>query len=166
MNPPDHLLSWLTCKTHLTKALYAKSGDTKLKVVQQIWREASDWDQQSLGLSVERVLHRDIVMLAKDKPCWFARTILPESTYLANSALFERLKEEPLGNLIFQTVGTERKSIQYYPITPQHTEYAWVPEDTHAQAELLWVRSSVFQIASQDLFYLIEILLPELEQYC
>lgn len=166
--PPKQLLPWLTCTTYLTKKLHAKSGNTMLQVLQEQWLEvATSWDQQVLQLAPERVLHRDIVVLAQAQPCWFARTILPAATYQSDDALFARLQHEPLGNLIFQGSAIQRLELRHYPIVTTDPEYAWIPEGYHQQRSPLWARLATFKVmSSQALFYLLEILLPNLERYC
>lgn len=166
IHPPPHLLPWVTYTGYMSEQLRAKSGQAILQVLQQTWEPANTWDQQILSISAEQVLHRDIAMLAWEQPCWFARTILPETTYQEHLALFQRLEHEPLGNLIFHTQSIKRLELRYYPITTQSPEYSWLPKtiDTHQQE--LWLRLSVFQVQNAELFYLVEILLPALEQYC
>lgn len=166
MHPPQHLLPWLTYTGYLTEHLYAKSGHTALQIVQQIWEPSNAWDHQRLGLASQQVLHRDIVICAWERPCWFARTILPESTYQAHVNLFDRLNVEPLGNLIFHTQSIQRLSFEYYPVTSTCLEYTWLPETIDTQQQDLWVRLSTFQVEFAERFYLVEILLPDLEQYC
>jgi len=168
LSPPKKLLPWLTCTTYLTEKLHAQSGNTALQVLHEQWLElATSWDQEVLQLGAERVLHRDIVMFAEAQPCWFARTILPAATYHSAEGLFARLQHEPLGNLIFQGSVIQRLGLRHYPITMTDSEYAWIPEGYHQQRKRLWVRLATFQItSSQALFYLLEILLPQLERYC
>ena len=162
--PPQYLVSWLTCTTYMMEQLYAKSGNADLKVLQQNWEPTNDWDRQTLALSDELVLHRDIVVSAWEHPCWFARTILPRATYDAHLSLFERLNQEPLGNLIFRTPAVQRLRLEHYSIETGSVEYAWVPKAIDTQ-QLLWLRCSTFQVKDAELFYLVEILLPDLEHY-
>lgn len=167
IHPPPYLLPWLTCTTYMMERLFAKSQHTDLTVLQQMWETANAWDQQLLSVNEqEQVLHRDIVVIAKEHACWFARTILPRSTYQAHETLFERLQYEPLGNLIFHTQTIQRLSLQYYVITPSDIEYAWLPATMAGQSKELWLRLSVFQVENNELFGLTEILLPDLEYYC
>lgn len=163
--PAQSMLPWLTYTGYMSERLRAKSGDAELQVLQQNWGLASAWDQHSLAIPAEQVLHRDILMLAWGQPCWFARTILPESTYQAHQALFQRLDHEPLGNLIFHTDEIKRLEFRYYPIQPSSAEYDWLPKRIDTQQQELWMRLSTFQIHNAELFYLVEILLPGLEQY-
>lgn len=164
--PPQHLLSWLTCTTYMMKALYAKSGHTDLTVLQQIWEPANDWDRRVLSLEDGLVLHRDIMVSAWDYPCWFARTILPKATYDAHLSLFERLDQEPLGNLIFHSQAIQRMKLDFYAIEEGACEYGWLPQSMNTQQTVLWLRCSTFQVKNADLFCLVEILLPDLERYC
>lgn len=171
-DPPQYLFPWLTCRTNLTEQLHAKSGDTALHVIQQTWEQANAWDRQMLSLQPGQVLHRDIVVRAWQRPCWFARTILPEKTYQAHLSLFERLNHEPLGNLIFQTPSIQRLYLRHYTIESSSPEYTWLPASIQVDAGQLWARLSEFQVHggveahAVTSFYLVEILLPNLEQYC
>lgn len=165
-NPPPNLLPWLTCTDYLMHKLRAIAGDTALEVIQQIWCPSSDWDEHILHLDHDLVMHRDIVVSAQGTPCWFARTILPTTTYQANLALFERLQHEPLGNLIFENSAIQRSTMRYYPIDPTDAEYTWIPERIDVQQKKLWMRLSKFAVHGTEFFYLAEILLPGLEAYC
>jgi chorismate lyase len=163
--PPQHLLSWLKCTTYMMEQLYAKSGNADLKVLQQSWEPTNNWDRQVLSLDEDSVLHRDIVVSAWDYPCWFARTILPKTTYDAHLSLFERLSQEPLGNLIFHTQAVQRLKLDYYSIEEGACEYQWLPKSIDTQQQVLWLRCSTFQVKNAELFCLVEILLPDLERY-
>lgn len=165
MVPSRELLPWLTYVDFLTKKLYEKSGHTSLSVLDQRWNTANWWDRYVLGLDFDQVFHREIVTSAWDVPCWYARTIIPLATYQADSVLFERLKTETLGTLIFEGTQIQRVSLVHYPINKQSIEYHWLTAATIHDAETLWVRLSTFTLASQVHFYLLEILLPGLETY-
>lgn len=163
--PPPHLLPWLTYTGYMSERLRARSGDAVLQVLQHGWEPSNAWDQHILGIAPEKVLHRDVLLLAWGQPCWFARTILPETTYQAHQALFQRLDSEPLGNLIFHTDEIKRLNLRYYPIQIDAPEYTWLPKTVDTQRRELWLRLSTFQVHQTELFYLVEILLPALEQY-
>ena len=99
-------------------------------------------------------------MYSFDNPCWYARTIIPQSTYNAHTTLFNRLQHESLGQLIFHGTEITRSNLRYYAITPNSIEYQWLHSDWHQQCETLWVRIANFQVLSNEQFYLIEIFLP------
>ena len=166
LTPPPCLLPWLSYQRYLSKKLEAKAGQTELQVIQQTWlAQASAWDQERLALGPEAVLHRDSLILAHQRPCWFARTILPRATYDSHLSLFERLNKEPLGNLIFRTEAVQRLRLEHYSIEAGSVEYDWLPKAIDTQQKLLWLRCSTFQVKDAELFYLVEILLPDLEHY-
>ena len=168
LTPPPCLLPWLSYQRYLSKKLEAKAGQTELQVIQQTWlAQASAWDQERLALGPEAVLHRDSLILAHQRPCWFARTILPAATYESAEPLFKRLAHEPLGNLIFEGRAIDRLSLCHYAIDQEAPEYAWLPQGLALGSSPLWLRLSCFSvIGPQSTFYLVEILLPELERYC
>ena len=168
--PPACLFPWLVYDKSLTQKLNSLVGTARLDVLNQAWEMPDSWDQTILSLNCEQVMHREILMWAFDSMCWYARSILPLSTYQANVTLFDRLKNESLGELIFNSHQIERVSLTHYAISPQSMEYAWLSDGMHENAPVLWVRLSEFRSSMTESkescsFYLIEILLPGLLRY-
>lgn len=163
--PPEHLIPWLIYQQSLTHKLHSAAGDARLDLLGQSWEASDAWDQSMLALNQLNVLHREILMWAFDTPCWYARTILPKATYEADALLFDRLRDEPLGHLIFNSPKIKRASLVHYPISPNSMEYAWLTPLMHQNVHLLWVRLSEFKIQSEHSFFLVEILLPGLLRY-
>lgn len=163
--PFPSLLLWLECTEYLMEKLRARSGDATLHVLHQGWYEASIWDQETLKVPAQKVIYRDIIVTAWEQPCWYARTVLPEETYQKHAILFERLKTEPLGNLIFNEPSIDRLSIRYAPIEHQSVEYTWLTQDLHQDISPLWVRYSEFRVHKNWPFFLCEIMLPGLTAY-
>lgn len=166
---PDNLLPWLTFVGFITKKLHAKSGNTNLSVLSQRWDSTHWWDRHVLNLDFGRVMYREIVTCAWDKPCWYARTILPLATYQANPQLFDRLQTQTLGDLIFNGADIKRVALRHYPINRHSIEYHWLTDSMgHVDTNVLWVRLSTLALINQidkPEFYLVEILLPGLETY-
>lgn len=166
----DSLLPWLKHQESLTDRLRTKAGNVHLEVLGQYWTSPNWWDKQVLHIQDEAVLHREILMWSADEPCWYARTIIPKTTYNANSEFFERLKNESLGLLIFNQPKVKRVSFVYYPIDSNSIEYHWLKEITENDSPILWVRMSIFTIENHDStkdlpFCLVEIMLPGLMRY-
>ena len=163
--PAASLLPWLVYEQSLTQKLEAITGDARLQVLNQDWELPDAWDQSILKLNNKQVLHRQIIMWAYDLPCWYARTIIPDTTWQSGTTLFERLKTESLGHLIFNGNEIQRVSLKHYLITPSSSEYHWLSESWHTGASELWVRLAEFVVYGKEPFFLIEILLPGLLRY-
>ena len=162
---PRALDLWINYQDSLTELLKIKAGDTRLDVFGQRWGLADWWDQHVLQLTNESVLHREILMWANEEPCWYARTIIPKTTYLADEVFFNRLQKESLGALIFNERKIKRIQKTSYPVNSQSIEYHWVTACIPCSSKTLWTRLSVFTLNDDYPFYLIEVLLPALERY-
>lgn len=162
--PPEELKPWLNYQTSLTDKLKRLTGDAELEVLSQEWSLASWWDKFTLGLSCEKILLREILMLSQGTPCWYARTIIPESTYLANQVLFSRLKQESLGQLIFNEAGIRRTQLLTYAVDHHSLEYNWIPAVLRDESSEYWLRLSNFTIDDSAAFCLVEIFLPGLRR--
>lgn len=162
---PASLLPWLAYKQSLTKRLQEKAGNTHLEILEQCWQAPDWWDKQVLQINEEAVFHRKILMSSSGEPCWYARTVIPQSTYNAEKKIFNRLKKESLGTLVFKEAKISRSSLIYYPINTQSIEYHWPSENVLCQAETLWARLSIFVIDKNLPFCLIEIMLPGIMRF-
>ena len=164
ISPPAHLLPWLTYTDFLTEKLQKLTGHAKISVLSNRWEKPSQWAKNKLGVMSTWVLNREICMKSQNDVCWFARTILPIETFELDPSLFNRLKEESLGQLIFYGTDISRVSHTYYPIDKHAIEYHWLDKSVHQDEKNLWVRLSEFKVHGTFSFYLIEILLPGLER--
>lgn len=169
---PIALIPWLRCTTSLTQKLREHAGDAEMQVLRHEWDQTDWWDRHVLKLADGLVLHREIIMRAHQIPCWYARTIIPQQTFLADEKCFARLKDEPLGALIFGGgAGIKRQSLEHDCLNPSSFEWHDLPADVSTdlaaqKTASLWRRLSTFSLtASGDLFYLLEIFLPGLEQF-
>ncbi len=166
-SPPKALIPWLTCLTPLTQKLREHAGDASMQVLKHEWEAVNSWDKEILGLSNGKVIHREILMHAHRQSCWYARTIIPEETMIAEPRLFARLNQEPLGQLIFYSGSIQRVSLHYGPVDVSNQIFDWLPRHIMPQLrQYLWRRLSTFSLVSNDArFYLLEIFLPGLESY-
>jgi len=166
----DRLIPWLEHQGSITDKLKNLAGEAHLQRLKHTWELTDRWDQETLKLKPNlEVLHREILMWAHDKPCWFARTILPKTTYQAEEALFNRLETTPLGELIHHHPKIKRTIINPYPILPNSMEYIYLTHAFEVPITPLWGRCSTFTFTlntKQEEFYLLEIFLPDLLRYC
>lgn len=163
--PPAELIPWLEHRGSITDKLKALAGEARLQLLKHTWELTDTWDQRTLHLAPKLpVLHREILMWSHNEPCWFARTVLPQTTYYAEERLFSRLETTPLGELVHHHPNIKRTSIRSYPVLPNSMEHAYL---THALDRVhtpLWGRCSTFTLHNQHEFYLLEIFLPKLLQ--
>jgi chorismate--pyruvate lyase len=156
--PPDALLPWLTHQQALTTRLKMHTGDAKVQVIKQEWASISWWEKYVLELSLQQIYRREIMMTSHQKPCWYARTLIPEKSYHQDSAFFARLEKEALTTLIYGEPRVERLQLFYYSIDNHCLEFYWTPYALQAPT---WVRFSGFVFLKQYEFYLVEIFYPE-----
>jgi len=166
-NLPEKLAPWLEHQGSITDKLKALAGEARLQLLKHTWELTDPWDQITLHLEPKlSVLHREIIMWAHHEPCWFARTVLPKTTYQAEEALFCRLETTPLGELIHHHPHIQRTSINAYPILPNTMEHTYLIHALKPLDKTLWGRCSTFTLNNTHEFYLLEIFLPKLLRYC
>ncbi|OGV27212.1 MAG: hypothetical protein A3F18_07310 [Legionellales bacterium RIFCSPHIGHO2_12_FULL_37_14] len=152
--------AWTSEEGALSDKLKQLYGECNLTLLTQKWTLPNWWEKQFLHLQ-ETILRRDIIMGAQGNPYWFARTMLPLTTYKKDVAFFNRLKKEPLMNLVFNEPKVKREILWSYGINRQNLEFhwlqkAWINEDTK-----LFARFSLFSLMSVKRFYLLEIFLKD-----
>lgn len=160
---PPRLGSWLYTVKSLTDKLYSIKGCTDLKVLSQQWVQTNWWCQQMLGLQKSQLLIREIMMQCDGLAYWYARSIIPKSCYRLNPEFFDRLQKESIRNLIFNNDQVERKGMITYPVDKLCLEWYWVKKFLPDIDAPLWLRLTEYCFLSQQSFYVVELLLPELE---
>lgn len=147
------LRSWLVYPHRLTERLIEVAGEASLQVLHQ-------------G-DVNQYWQREIMIMAHGEACWYARTLVPQSTYLDNQDFFDQLKTKSLGDLIYNSTMVQRRSLLHYPIGRTAQEFQWLPAAIQQTCHhALWVRSSSFMLREKDPFYLKELFLPAMQRYC
>lgn len=162
---PNELIEWLLYKDFLMTKLKNLCEKVTLQVISQDWIKKSWWEKHHLNISTE-FLCREIIMKGDENICWYAKTLLPKTTYDNYLELFARLDKEPLGNLLFDPANNiKRENFKYYPINSDYLEYHFLDKVGLSNLDdILWMRLSAFSFPSNDVFYLAEIFLPDLYQ--
>ena len=160
---PQFLEPWVLSQKCLTAQLKALTGAAELKVLRQDWVVICQRTDNHLKLNSEPFWQREIIISSSQKPCWYARTIIPERIFYTHETLFARLKQESLGDIIYNNPRIQRLPIRHYPITSQCAEYDWLRPYVQDQSSPLWVRLAQLIIDEQDSFFLYEIFLSGLE---
>jgi chorismate-pyruvate lyase len=156
-------VEWLNYQSSLTEKLEKKTGDAQIDLLAQDWISTGWWDQKFLKLQEKMVFNREIFMKSHGIIYWYARSIIPQSCYHRAPDFFDRLKNESMKNLIFNEPRVQRLHLIHYPINQECLEFHWVKNYLHELEGILWVRFSEFSFQQRDSFYLVEIMLPQLE---
>lgn len=160
---PHFLKKWRECEESLTDKLKNATGSADLELVFQNWIKSTWWDNNILQIRNDRIFLREIIMKNRGVDCWYARTIIPQRCFNLNTDFFKRLEQESIRNLIFGESKVQRLNMICYPVNGGCIEYYWVKKYIKSMPELLWVRLAEYSFLNKEHFYLIEILLPELE---
>lgn len=161
---PDWIEPWLTHTLSLTEKLRTMTGQAHIELMRQGWERASWWDTRVLGVDVDLVFKRNIIMRSHNNACWFATTIIPESTYDLEKPFFDRLEIGPLTPLVFNEPKVVRTGLFHYAIDAQCIEWYWALREGLSLESPSWVRLSTFRFLYSASFYLIEIMLPGLKK--
>lgn len=160
---PDSLREWIDHPESLTDKLQEAIGSFDLELLFQNWVKPNWWDKFLLQAEDDRVFMREIIMKDKGVVYWYARSLIPQKCYNRDPLFFKRLEHESIRNLIFGESRVERLNMISYPVNQQNIEFYWVKKYLSLMKETLWVRFAEYLFEGVEPFYLIEILLPELE---
>ncbi len=161
-NESEFLAEWRDHAGSLTDKLNAVSGSTELNVVLQDWTYTNWWERYFLKIKENNVFLREIIMKSSGVEYWYARTVIPQKCHDENKDFFKRLEQESIRNLIFGEDSVKRLNMICYPIGSENIEYHWINKYITVSGGSLWVRLAEYS-RNNSSFYLIEILLPELE---
>lgn len=156
--PSVVMREWLLHEGSLTEKLRQTCGPVHLNVLSERWVRTDWWAKQVLQLNDSMVWQREIEMLSKDRPCWYAKTLIPYETVHAQKPLFARLAHEPLTGLIFNNPHIVRTGLMHYPVDANCLEYYWPP--CKVKEPIHWVRLAAFLVDNLHAFYLLEYFLP------
>lgn len=160
----EYLKSWINHHDSLTEKLQESKGSTQLRLLSQDWVAPTWWDKGVLNVHHEPIFQREIMMLSEAVPYWYARSVIPQKCFNVNPTFFNRLRKESIKNLIFGNSEVQRVNHYNYPVNEQNIEFYWVKKHHNQLKGPLWVRYAEYSYQQQESFYLMEILLPELER--
>lgn len=159
----EPIVPWVGHQDSLTDKLKKSKGSVELKLISQKWVQPTWWDSFSLKIKDKLLFEREIIMSSQNIDYWYARTIIPQKCFDLDPIFFQRLKNESIRNLIFTGDIVQRVQMIDYPINNQCIEYYWIKKHINTFEDSFWVRLAEFSVHQSESFYLMEILLPELE---
>ncbi|TAL61907.1 MAG: chorismate lyase [Legionella sp.] len=161
---PKGLISWVNYELSLTDRLEKLNGSAELELLSQNWVIPSWWERHVLKITDSQIFQREIMMRSHGKEYWYARTLIPQASYNLNPHFFNRLQKESIKNLIFDNPEVERQGLRTYAINAKCLEFYWIKKHLEQLNGTIWVRFADYLYTGLGPFYLLELLLPELEQ--
>lgn len=157
---PPELWAWLRYPLVITDKLKQVCQHVQMEVLSHEQVLADPWERHFL--KEFSLIRREILMRGDGVQCWFARTMIPQTTYESDQVFFDRLHREPLSHLIFDEPTVCRYLLHSYGIDAKNAEYHWVTPKFQQNAAHLWMRLSYFKLHAAFPFYLAEVFLPDL----
>lgn len=161
-SPEPWLVDWLSCETSLTEKLFKLAGDARVELLRMAWETAAPWEKKHFEISESRLLKREVLITAHQKPCWYARTFIPESCFQLEPEFFQQLNHQPLSELIYSQEKVRRQALIYYPVLEGSVERSWL--DDHSAEAVdggVWARLASFRFKNQASFFLCELLFEQ-----
>jgi len=150
---PLWVRSWLLERDSLSRRL-EEVCPGKFEVVVRSQQLARPQDHEARALGIRAgcyAMIREVTLTCNGHPCVFGRSVVPLTTLQPMRLRFQRLGEQPLGNLLFANPRTTRGTVEIARIC--------LPE--YAADKPLWARRSLFRIDGAPLL-VIETFLPAL----
>ena len=160
---PAHVHAWLKDTASLTRRVTdACPGKFRVQVKFQGWAGALNSETRLLQLGLrEACLVREVELLCNDEPQVFARTLMPASSLRGAARQLSRLRNKPLGKVLFANPHTRRKRVQIARILPQHRLFQSAVFHLDDKPEVLWGRRTLFLYVGKPIL-VNEIFLPTL----
>ena len=162
-NDSSSLRNWVEYPYSLTDRLKDALGHAQLEIISQKWMNPTWWDKYLLKINDQLIFQREILMKHQESTYWYARTIIPEQCYNVSPDFFNRLKKESIRDLIFDNNLVTRTNMTSYSINNQCIELCWAKKHIKDIHHPLWVRLAEYSFLGKGVFFLVELLLPELE---
>lgn len=156
---PLDLFEWISHTSVMTEKLRQQVGPVEMEILTHDWTSPNHWEHEVLKQNA-LLLRRDVLIKAKGSICWFARTMIPITTYQLAPSFFDRLHQEPLAHLIFNEPRVTRDLLHSYGINQHHLEYDCLGKHKPDVDSDLWMRLSMFTFQQSSTFYLAEVYYP------
>lgn len=136
---PRRFSNWLLDKGSLTLRLKNLAPERfTVKVLHTGFERASVSEASTLNINFrEQVYIREVALCIDNKPCVFARSVIPRSTLTGTERQLLWLREKPLGEFLFKHKNMSRGAIEI-----KHGEI-----NRHA----CWARRSIFKVNQKPL---------------
>ncbi|PJE79119.1 Chorismate pyruvate-lyase [invertebrate metagenome] len=139
---------WLADIGSLTQRLIQTYNNSlRISVLKQVWEKPSGSEQQFLGQSCSQASVREVLIICKDRPRIFARSIFPRTSLGTTNAHLLTLGNTPLGHHLFLHNQSPREKIEVASITADNLNQITdtkIHSVLHNKHEKIWARRSLF----------------------
>lgn len=149
---------WLLDEGSLTSRLIqASNNNFRVQCLRQSWQIPLPSEQRLLDLkSRQRAVVREVLLICKEQPWVFARSIIPAATLTGPLRRLHYLQNNSLGALLFSAASMKRAPFQLAKMTG---DCSYLPTEIH-QSQDLWGRRSRFLLYDKPLI-VSEVFLPK-----
>ena len=160
---PEALSEWIQCTTSITDRAKKYAGHIEIELLNHEWTLKTFEETYPYVIKTEPLFLREIYMRCDDVPWWYARTLIPKTTYHLRQSRLDALGACPLGDLLYHDPLIVRTPFEYSALSPSTPEYKQALSHLPlcSGIDLLWARRSIFWIEKKPLF-LMEVFLPTL----
>lgn len=160
---PLHIHSWLGEQGSLTKRVIgACDGRFRVRLLSQSWGQPLLSERRGLAMAArERALVRQVLLLCDEVPWVYARTIIPASHLHGKTRRLGRLKERPLGAVLFASRGVRHGEMEVARLLDGHRLYSAAAAQLATSPPALWGRRRLYSYGGKTLL-VNEIFLPPL----
>jgi chorismate--pyruvate lyase len=153
------VLRWLLDPASLTRRVQAVcAGRFRVEVLNQGYARPQRNEARRLGMRAgSSAFVREVHLLCDERPWIYARTVIPRTTLTGPRRHLTRLKNRPLGAVLFADPTMERGPVEVVRLAPGDRLYPAVLSAAGTAA--IWGRRSVFTLAGYPLL-VSEIFLP------
>lgn len=157
---PGDVRPWLLDAGSLTQRLIrASGGQFKVQLICHHWQRPRRSEVRLLGMGCrERGIVREVILLCRDQPWVFARSVIPARSLSGHRRRLRTLNDSSLGEMLFRDISMRRSPFQIARIEGSDEQ---IPA-TLRQPCSLWGRRCRFELAGKPMM-VSEIFLPNFQ---
>ncbi|MDH4133860.1 MAG: chorismate lyase [Gammaproteobacteria bacterium] len=150
---PDDVLHWLLDPASLTQRIrVACAGRFAVDVLEQGFLRPQQNESAHLDMrAATRAFVREVHLLCNGAPWVFARTVIPRTTLVGMNRRLTRLKNRPLGAVLFADPSMKRGPVEIARLLPGDALYHDATQHLSVLPDRIWGRRSIFMLAGKPL---------------
>jgi chorismate--pyruvate lyase len=162
---PESLRGWLLDEGSLTRLVIGNCSERfRVRVLSQRWLRPLPGERRALGMNpAGTAFIREVELYCGLRPWVFARTVIPAPTLRGGAGRLARLRDRPLGAVLFADPKVQRGELEVACLLPRHRLFRDAVERLERPPQSLWGRRRLFYIDQKPLL-VNEIFLPELPE--